>query len=254
MNEVNADPNAWLDTKHSWYREMDRSERWSRWRAVLDGFDTSDIKKKFLPRTEVELDADYTFRISIAEFLGITESAIERVTAAVFTTPARIESKNEKIAEFIRDCDGAGTTLVDFCENVSRESQGMGIAFVGIDRELSDVIDPPTAAHEAMTQNLRCYATIYRAEEIMNWSLDERGNLESVVIGRIIVQQATIASEVRRYAERRVLTKTMLSTWIKEVDENNVPTGKDPKWQMIGAPIVHNVGVVPLVPDRKSVV
>ena len=244
---ASADPNAWLDTTHAWYREMNRPERWHRWRAVLDGFDTADIKKKFLPRTDVELDADYKFRIEIAEFLGITESAIERVTAAVFTTPARIESKNKLVGDFIKDCDGAGTSLVDFCENVSRESQGMGIAFVGIDREISDIVDPPTAAHEAMTQNLRCYATLYRAEEVLNWSLDERGNLESVVIGRIIERQPTITDDVKRYAERRVITKTTLAIWIKEVDENGEPVGKDPKW-MLAVAVPHNVGVVPLVP------
>lgn len=248
MNEVAKDPNAWLDEQHEWYEQMDRLERWQRWRAILDGMDTKEMKEKFLPRTAVELDADYEFRIQIAEFIGITEASIERITGAVFGTPAKIDVKKEAVKAFADSCDGSDTTLVDFFETVSSEAQCMGIAFVGIDRaKLNPDVRPANMAQEIASGSLRCYATLYTAEDVRNWSFDDKGELDSVIIGRLISVQPTIISSTQYFDERRVITKTETTTWRKALDEKGMPK-KDAHWTREGDVIAHNLGMVPIVP------
>ena len=241
------DPTAWLDEKHSHYEKMDTDQRWKRWRAILDGLDDEDSKKRFLPKTEVELEADYKFRLSIAEFLGVTDGAIERICSAVFGTPAIVESKSNIVANFIKNCDGNGTSIVDFYENVSPEAQTMGIAFVGIDRKKSNETYA-TLAHEQASGVLKCFATLYKAEDVRNWSFDSDGRPDVVVIGRQVSERPNIRSEEKHYDERRVLTKTTIEIWRKEIDENGRPVRDGEKWTMVGEPVAHNLGVVPLVP------
>ncbi len=241
------DPNDWLDVKHVHYQKMDCLERWQRWRAILDGMDTKELKEKFLPKTEVELQADYEFRIKTAEFLGVTDAAINRLCGAVFGVPARIESSNQLVMDFVENCDGAGTSILDFFESSSPEAQGMGIAFIGIDRAAIIGEPPATDAAERATGSMRCFATLYTAEQVRNWAFDESGQLAAVIIGRKVTEQASITADVRMFDERRVITKTDITVWRKALDEKGRPKEGE-VWRVSTGPVSTGLDIVPLVP------
>lgn len=240
-----TDPLAALDSNHPHYDAMNTDKRWKRWRAVLDGFDTDEAKKEFLPKTEVELDADYEHRIKISEFLGVTGGAINRLTGAVFGVPARIEPKNALVLEFLKDVDGLRTSIADFMESVSRESQGMGISYVGVDRTQAI---PGTATKAAETATMRVFLTRYGAEEVVNWGLDQNGGLDWVNIRRIISEQGSPLGAAKYFREARVLTKKTITIYRKEVKSTNADLDKPDQWKVHQEPIDHKLERVPLEP------
>jgi hypothetical protein len=247
MVEVNEDPLAWLDQRHPRVEEMDTLERWQRWRAVLDEMDSESAKKKFLPRTEVELDSDYEFRIKTAEFLGGTDSALARISGAVFGTPAKIEVEDPDVEAFVANCDGGGQKLIDFFEGiVSPEAQGMGIGFIGIDKAPKK-IDPANKLQERQAGQLKCFATFYAAEEVTNWGFDENGAIDWVIISRMITKQESPSSAIRYFAERRVIDTKEIKIFRKELDKNGKPKNEDEKYAEISS-VQHSIGEVPLVP------
>ncbi len=227
MVEVNEDPLAWLDVVHPQYEEMDTLERVQRWRAVLDEMDSVEQKKKFLPKTEVELEADFQFRLRIAEFLGVTDSAIDRVKAAVFGIPAKIDVKDEDLTAFIEDCDGTKQSLVRFFENqVSAEAQCMGMAFVEVSRA-SSAGDFANKDQERKAGARRCFVTAHHREDVTNWSVDEDGSIRYVIISRRIYDQPTMQSEGQWFDERRVIEKTTITVYRRKVAKDGARKEED---------------------------
>lgn len=246
--EVDVDPLAWLDQRHPHYESMDTLERWQRWRAVLDEMDTKEAKEKFLPRTEVELSSDYEFRIKTAEFLGGTDSALARISGAVFGTPAKIEVKDPDVEAFIKDCDGAGQKLVDFFEGiVSPEAQGMGLGFIGIDKAPKKA-ETVNKAQDREMGHLKCFLTFYAAEEITNWGLDAVGLPSWVIVSRAITKQDSPSSPIRYFAERRVIDTKEITIYRKELDKDGKPKDDKARYAMEGQPVPHGLGEVPIVP------
>ena len=60
----------------------------TRYRAVMGGMETTEERKAYLPKFPHELDDLYDHRVETTEFLGSSETAVERLTGAVFASPA----------------------------------------------------------------------------------------------------------------------------------------------------------------------
>lgn len=246
MDEMQKnDPLAWLDEKHELYEQFDTNERWKKWRAVLDEFDDDATKKRFLKKTEVEIGADYKFRVEASEFNGITSAAITRICDAVFGVPAKIDTTNKIVEQFILNCDGCGTTLVDFFESISPEAQGMGLALAVIDRAPAPQGGATNFLQESQSGSLQCFVSLYRVEELWNYNFDPNGDVKSVVLARRICDQGELDAEPKYFDERRLITKTSTTVYRREVDEGGTP--KEGARYRLEKTADHNLGVVPVV-------
>lgn len=246
MTTEDKDPLAWLDQTHPHYDRMNTVERWMRWRAVLDGMNDPETKKTFLPKTEVELDCDYEFRIKIAEFLGTTDGAIDRLTGAVFGVPAKIDAGNDLVQQFVKDCDGNGTTLVDFMETVSPEAQGMGISFILISK--AGVAETPkTQLHEKQLGGLRCFATQHTAEEVRNWGFGDDAAPSYMILGRTISRQNGASGDIEWIIERRLITRWQMFIFEKNGDENGEPKSEKERYAL-RTMTDHDLDALPIVP------
>ncbi|TXH54924.1 MAG: hypothetical protein E6Q97_09905, partial [Desulfurellales bacterium] len=186
-----------LFVRHPWYRHMDDFSRWRRYRAILEAFESEQMKKTYLPKGVMELDGRYDARISFSNFFGISEDAIDQVSSSVFGDSIQIDAPG--LEEFLADCDGAGMSFQEFIEPVAREALGMGIAFVVVDGPDEEPVT--SRKDEVITGRNRAYVSRCRAEEVINWSEDRRGRLEWANVRRVVSVQSEADQDRREFLE-----------------------------------------------------
>ena len=85
------------------------------------------------------------------------------------------------LAEFADDCDRRGTTLSDFFRNCFIDALVAGKTHILIDFPRRSE-QPQNRAEEDRSGLSHAFLVRYRAEELINWSRDERGDYDWVVI------------------------------------------------------------------------
>ncbi len=104
-----------------------------------------------------------------------------------------LESGRSFLAEFSDDCDRRGTTLSTFFQGCLSDALIAGVSHILIDFPKSSAI-PATRAEEDATGLSRAYVVRYQAEDLVNWSMDERGDYEWVVLRQSVCRQPSIDS------------------------------------------------------------
>jgi hypothetical protein len=104
-----------------------------------------------------------------------------------------IESGRRFLVEFADDCDRHGASTATFFQTCFTDALVTGISHILIDFPKSSAI-PATRAEEDATGISRAYVVRYQAEDLVNWSIDERGDYEWVVLRQTNRRQPTIDS------------------------------------------------------------
>lgn len=103
------------------------------------------------------------------------------VTATVEGGQAQNDPGSEFFGQFVEDCDMQGTNLNDFFRQRLTEALVMGSSWILAD--FPRFAEPArNRADEEARGGARAYLMAYTPEEVINWSRDERGNLEWAVI------------------------------------------------------------------------
>ncbi len=92
-------------------------------------------------------------------------------------------------AQFVEDCDLRGSCLSDFYRRVLVEALVSGTSYVLVDFPRA-VRPASNRAEEEAAGAARAYLVDCSPREVINWSYDERGNLEWAVVRRSTVRQA----------------------------------------------------------------
>ena len=95
--------------------------------------------------------------------------------------------------QFIQNCDQRGTTLSQFFRQQLTESLVCGKSYVTVDFPRTGG-EARTRAEEDALGRSRAYLVSYSAEEVINWSYDERGEMEWVVIRTSCLKQDGVKS------------------------------------------------------------
>lgn len=219
-----------------------------RWRAILDGFEDVNQKREYLGKATFELSENYDCRIDMSYFMGLSEMAIEQLVGAVLGQEPKIDV-HEDMLDFLDNVDGAGTTLLEFDETAAREALGMGIAYIGVDGPMTMPNEAPTRLQELGAGMNRAFLTLYQAEDVINWSTDERGHLEWVMIRQIVSEQGSPTEDRRHFEQLTLYDRESFRRWRREVDENGSAIGQSTDFVEvpIGNPI-HRMGFVPVFP------
>ncbi len=160
---------------------------WLRARDVMAGEDSVKMAGvKYLPRLNSQTDDEYAAYKSRAAFFNATARTAEGFIGLVFRRPPFIKTTEGKglgaaLSEFENDADMLGTPLVGYAKNVVNEVITVGRAGTLIDWE--DEVEN------------RVYASLYAAENILNWRVER-------INGRNIVTRVALAERGTRSAER----------------------------------------------------
>lgn len=192
MIEIDREHPEYRRNKHTWqmYRDLYAGGQQFQHRAA----------EYLLRRQKEPLDV-YSERLQRTFYQNYIGSIVDWYSATLFRRAPSLqledglESGRQFLAEFADDCDRRGASLSSFFRGCLTDCLVAGASHILIDFPRSSAI-PATRAEEDATGLSRAYVVRYQAEDLVNWSIDERGDYEWVVLKQSVLRQPTIeASE-----------------------------------------------------------
>lgn len=204
---------ALLDHKHPEYEA--RKEAWMDLGLLYEGGAALKAQAQRLLKKRPREDEDlYAARLDRFTYQNILGTGLGWYGAAMFDTMPEIfflgGERNKFYSEFLEDCDGIGTSYIDFWKKVFQFLLTYGAAWVLTDlKVLGEGEDPPKTMEEEKIRGLKdphliCYTPL----NVINWRVDERGELMWAVVKTELEQQEFLAK------------REIVSTWYYYDKEN----------------------------------
>jgi hypothetical protein len=171
---------------------------WRRYRHLYAGGEQfREHAAEYLLRRQKEPIEVYQERLARVFYENYLGSIVDWYTATLVRREPMVEFEgtNEPakdfFAEFVQNCDLRGTTLTQFFKQQLTEALVCGKSYVVIDFPR---VDGPalTRADEDASGRSRAYLVAYDADELINWSYDQRGELEWAVIRTSLLKQDNV--------------------------------------------------------------
>lgn len=190
--------NQHIEQEHPDYTE--KARMWRRYRDIYAGGEhfRRNAAEYLVRRLKEPLDV-YQERLGRVFYENYVGSIVDWYTATLMREEPVIDlaeggvQSRDFFARFIQNCDQRGTTLTQFFRQQLTEALVCGKSYV--------VVDFPRAGGEARSRaeedalgRSRAYLVSYNAEEVINWSYDERGEMEWVVIRTSWLKQDGVKS------------------------------------------------------------
>ncbi len=161
---------------------------WQQYRDLYVGGEQFKARAdRYLVRRQKEPLDVYAERLSRSFYENYIGSIVDWYTATLFRREPvlTIEGANERgkkfFSEFIEDCDLKGSNLTEFFRRQFIEALICGKSYVLVD--FPRLGQPAgTRAEEDERGASRAYLVSYTADELINWSHDERGRYDWVVL------------------------------------------------------------------------
>lgn len=189
-------------------REIEREHpeytaRKAMWRMHRDlyagGVQLKANAEEYLSRRQKEPSDVYSERLSHVFYENYIGSIIDWYAATLFrrepllTIGGANESGRRFFSEFIEDSDLKGTSLTDFFRRRFVEALVQGRSFLLIDFPRTSRPAASRAEEEALGAS-RAYLVECPVEDVINWSTDERGNYDWVVIRTTLLRKERLES------------------------------------------------------------
>jgi len=179
-----------IDQEHPEY--VAKKVAWRRYRDLYAGGEQFRVNaaEYLIPRQREpgEVYAERLCRIFYENYVG---SIVDWYAATLFrqepviTFDGSDAASKTFFAALVEDSDRRGTSLTDFFRRQFTESLVTGTSYVLVDFPRIATWDtrrPGTRGEEDASGASRAYLVEYGADDVINWSLDEYGNFEWVVI------------------------------------------------------------------------
>ena len=202
-----------IDREHPEYTA--RKEMWQTYRDLYAGGEQLKTNaERYLIRRQREPNDVYAERLRRVFYENYSGSIVDWYAASLFRTEPVLlyEGNNEPAknfySEFAGNCDHRGTALSDFLRKRLIDALIAGASYVLVDFPRSNEVATSRAEEEEKGIS-RAYLVGCQAEDLINWSLDERGNYEWVVLRSTIEKNGDpstgkIAKETRwSYYDKR---------------------------------------------------
>lgn len=175
-----------IDREHPEY--VARKQMWKRYRDLYVGGEQFRMNaQEYLVRRQREPGDVYAERLVRVFYENYIGSIVDWYAATLFRREPVLtfDGKNEAAEKFfsalVEDVDRKGTHLNDFFRRQFIESLITGGSYTLVDFPRSPVKAGTRGEEDALGAS-RAYLVDYAADDIINWSLDERGNFDWVVI------------------------------------------------------------------------
>ena len=153
----------------------------TKWQLMRDALAGEVAKEKYVPKLSDQEAEEYSAYVGRAEFYNATARTQVALTGLLFAKPPKVELPEalKTIAENVSLDDD---TLEALAKNIANECLSVGRCGVLID--LPSVEKSDYSKLEAERLNLRAYATLYKAENIINWKTTKinGSNVTSLVV------------------------------------------------------------------------
>jgi hypothetical protein len=188
--------NSHIEQEHPDYTA--KSRMWRRYRHLYAGGEHfRENAAEYLLRRQKEPFEVYQERLARVFYENYLGSIVDWYTATLVRREPilEFEGTNERakdfFAAFVQNCDLRGTTLTQFFKQQITEALVCGKSYVVVDFPRTD--GPAlTRADEDASGRSRAYLVSYSADELINWSHDQRGDLEWVVIRTSLLKQDSV--------------------------------------------------------------
>jgi hypothetical protein len=171
-----------IDREHPEYTAL--KHVWRRYRDLYIGGERLKLhaQEYLLPRQREPGDV-YTERLGRVFYENYIGSIVDWYSATLFRREPVVtfDGASAFFGAFVDDIDLKGTSLGDFFRAQFVESLISGASYVLVDFPRSSE-KAGTRADEEASGASRAYLVAYSAEDVINWNLDEQGNLDWVVI------------------------------------------------------------------------
>lgn len=175
-----------IDREHPEYKT--RKGMWRMYRDLYAGGEQLKANAgEYLLRRQKEPGDVYGERLNRVFYENYIGSIIDWYAATLFRREPILSFTGENAAataffcEFTEDCDRKQTALSDFFRRQLVETLVCGASYVLVDFPRVGRTAANRAEEEALGAS-RAYLVDYRSEDLINWSYDEEGNYEWVVL------------------------------------------------------------------------
>ena len=188
-----------IDREHPQYSA--RKQVWQQYRDLYAGGEQfKQHAQNYLIRRQKEPGDVYSERLTRVFYENYVGSIVDWFSATLFRREPALtfEGTSEKarafFSELVEDADRKGTTLTDFFRKQLVEGMVTGANYTLVD--FPRMQQPAgTRAEEDATGAARAYLVDYPAESLINWSLDEEGNFDWVVLRTQHLKKASVEDE-----------------------------------------------------------
>ena len=173
---------------------------WGTYRDLYAGGQTFKLRAaEYLLRRQKEPLDVYAERLQRVFYENYIGSIVDWYAATLFRREPSLqfiggsEASREFFAEMANDCDLRGTTLTNFFRQCLTDTLVAGKSHILIDFPKAE--KPPTnRAEEDASGVSRAYLVRYAAEDLINWSVNERGDYDWVVLKQSVLRQPSVES------------------------------------------------------------
>ena len=175
-----------IDREHPDYEA--RKQTWRKYRDLYAGGEQFRQRAQvYLMTRQKEPGSVYQERLRQVFYQNYVGSIVDWYGATLFhrepvmQVDAATEETRRFLAEFCEDCNRKGTSLTDFYRELFIDSLVVGESFVLVDFPQCDGMATSRGAEDALGMS-QAHLVGLKAEEVINWSQDERGQYEWVVV------------------------------------------------------------------------
>jgi hypothetical protein len=233
-----------IDREHPHY--VARKQVWRQYRDLYVGGEQLRLNAQhYLVRRQREPGDVYAERLTRVFYENYIGSIIDWYSATLFRREPVLmfDGRNPGFyATFVDDVDRKGTGLTDFWRRQFVESMVTGVSFVLVDFPRAQGKAGSRAEEDALGAS-RAYLVDYAADDVINWSFDQQGNYEWVVI-------RTKALRKDRVEDAEWRTETRWAYYDKQSFRIYRQTGDESSRELVdqGAHGLAKIGRVPLFP------
>src|SRR5258708_878288 len=234
-----------IDLEHPEYSA--RKSVWKQYRDLYAGGEQFKTQAaQYLIRRQREPGDVYAERLSRVFYENYIGSIVDWYAATLFrrdpviTLEGASDSGKQFFAALVQDVDRKGTVLTEFFRRQFREALITGASYVLVDFPRAGT-QAGSRAEEDSSGASRAYLVDYAADDLINWSVDEQGNFEWVVLRTKLLRKDRVED-----AEWR--SETRWTYYDKE--RFRVYLGKDHKLVDEGVHALARLQQVPLIGVR----
>lgn len=178
--------NQHIEQEHPDYTE--RARMWRRYRDLYTGGERFRLNAaEYLVRRLREPLEVYQERLARVFYENYVGSIVDWYAATLMREEPVIDlsdgnvKSREFFGEFVQNCDRRGTTLTQFFRQQLTEALVCGKSYIVVDFPRAGGAARSRAEEDALGQS-QAYLLSYNADEVINWSYDDCGDMEWVVI------------------------------------------------------------------------
>ena len=175
-----------------------RKQTWNMYRDLYAGGERIRANAAaYLVQRQREPGTTYRERLGKVFYENYIGSIVDWYAATLFRREPVLsfeganDAGREFFAEFVDDCDRRGTALSDFLRARLVEALVGGASYVLVDFPKVDGVVDSRAAEDASGRS-RAYLVGYSVEDVINWSHDDEGNLDWVVLRTSGLRKANV--------------------------------------------------------------